>query len=159
MLICIGNTGCGKSTLLAALIYGPQSMKQETLERELDGQTSKRSRKSKQQVIECTDPRNVFKIGHSTAQSETFIPNIYYDEKTGITFSDVAGFNDTSGELIEIVNNFVIKYILQMASKVRFLLPVTLNQITEARGSEVRGQLDIMLRMNNAGLEEMGAAI
>ena len=84
----------------------------ETYEREVEVQATKKTKKIKQQVIECTDPSNVFKIGHSSAQSETFIPNIYLDKQTGITYADVAGLNDTSGELIEIVNNFVIKYIL-----------------------------------------------
>jgi len=76
-------------------------------------------------VVECKDVRNVFKIGHSTAESETFLPNIYFDQKTGITYTDVAGLNDTGGDLIEIVNNCVIKFIFRRANRVRFLLPIT----------------------------------
>ena len=62
-------------------------------------------------MLECTEPENVFKIGHLNSKSETFVPNIYYDKKSGITFTDVAGLNDTRGDLIEIVNNLVIRFL------------------------------------------------
>ena len=60
-------------------------------------------------VIDCRVPDNIFKIGHSKSESETFLPKTHYDAKSGITFVDVAGFNDTGGDLIEIINNFVMK--------------------------------------------------
>ena len=61
--------------------------------------------------MECSEPDNVFKIGHSSSKSETFVPNIYYDNKSGMTFTDVAGLNDTGGDLIEIINNLVIRFL------------------------------------------------
>jgi len=108
LLICIGNTGSGKSTLLASLIYGVDQMRVETKERTV----GKSKRTTTYQVIECAVPDNVFKIGHSSSQSETFVPNIWHDAATGITYTDVAGLNDAGGGLIEIVNNFLIKHIL-----------------------------------------------
>lgn len=159
LLICIGNTGCGKSTLLAALIYGTSKMKIQTIEKEVSVPTNKKVKKVKQFVIQCIDDSNVFKIGHSSAQSETFIPNIFFDAKTGITYTDVAGLNDTSGELIEIVNNFVVKFIFKMAKQVRFIIPITHGQIKESRGSELKNQLDTVLRMSDTDLQEMQQSI
>ena len=64
LLVCIGNTGCGKSTLLSSLIHGVESM---TL-------SKKDKKKGKKSFIDCSEPSNIFKIGHSGVKSETFLP-------------------------------------------------------------------------------------
>lgn len=71
----------------------------------------------------------------------------------------MAGLNDTSGELIEIVNNFVVKFIFKMAKQVRFIIPITHGQIKESRGSELKNQLDTVLRMSDTNLQEMQQSI
>ena len=53
------------------------------------------------------------------------MPNVYKDRKSGLTFTDVAGLGDTGGDLVEIINNFTIKFILLKARSVKFLLPIT----------------------------------
>ena len=58
LLVCIGNTGCGKSTLLSSLIHGVESMKTS----KIDMKTGKKSMKK---LINCSEPSNIFKIGHS----------------------------------------------------------------------------------------------
>ena len=67
LLVCIGNTGCGKSTLLSSLIHGVESMKTS----KIDMKTGKKSMKK---LINCSEPSNIFKIGHSGVNSETFLP-------------------------------------------------------------------------------------
>lgn len=80
----------------------------------------------KRQVIECKVPDNIFKIGHSVAKSETFVPNSYYDAKMNLMLTDVPGLNDTDGVLIEIINNLMIKHIFKKARRVRFLIPISI---------------------------------
>ena len=75
-------------------------------------------------MIECQVADNVFKIGHSNIHSETFLPFFHLDQETGLTFTDVAGLNDTNGIFVEAINNLLIKYILRKARSVRFLLPI-----------------------------------
>ena len=50
-----------------------------------------------------------FGIGHSLSQSETFMPVLFPDEDNDVTWTDVAGLNDTGGEMVSYINSFVIK--------------------------------------------------
>lgn len=136
LVVCLGNTGCGKSSLLSAIVHGTDKMVIKTLQEEIQvGRgRNKRTKIKEVEVIDCTEPDNIFKIGHSDSQSETFIPNVWFDMKSGLTFADVAGLNDTGGDFIEIINNFVIKYIFSKARSVRFLIPLTVDSIYESRG-------------------------
>jgi hypothetical protein len=43
-----------------------------------------------------------------------------------VLFIDIAGFGDTGGVLIELVNSFVDKYLFMNAKSIKFLLPITL---------------------------------
>lgn len=63
------------------------------------------------------------------------------DPQTGLTYVDVAGLLDTAGDMVQLVNSFVIKEIFRRAKTVRFLIPVTKSQISESRGAAVREQL------------------
>ena len=69
------------------------------------------------QVIEPKDvaSQDAFKIGHDVAESETFIPHVYKDPKYDLVFVDLAGLNDSSGLLINLVNAFVDKFIFSKA--------------------------------------------
>ena len=63
------------------------------------------------------------------------MPEFVYNENAGIYFADIAGLNDTGGDTIEFVNSFITKEIFRMARSVKFLLPITLNQIMEGNTS------------------------
>ena len=52
-----------------------------------------------------------FGIGHSQSKSETFLPAIHMDDNNDHTWIDIAGLNDTSGDLIYLINSFVTKEI------------------------------------------------
>ena len=78
-----------------------------------------------------------FLIGHSTTTSQTFLP-CFKKLSDDLFFADIAGFHDTSGELIEFINCFVNKKIFLRATQVKFLFPVTHSQITINRGVEVK---------------------
>ena len=59
----------------------------------------------------------MFKIGHSKTESMTFLPDIVPFESgdNEFVFVDIAGLNDTSGNLIELVNCFITKQIFKAA--------------------------------------------
>lgn len=53
-------------------------------------------------------------------------------------FIDIAGFGDTGGDMIELINCFVDQYIFNQSNSIRFLCPITYDQIYAARGDGVR---------------------
>ena len=75
----------------------------------------------------------VFDIGHKVAGSMTFMPQIFKREGDDLNtvYVDVAGTNDTSTKLTQLVNVFVIQRIFQIARTVRFLVPMTHNSVTD----------------------------
>ena len=72
------------------------------------------------------DFESSIKIGHSSSISETFLPNIVKIEETGTVFVDPAGFSDTSGNFVDLINTFIYRYMFLQAAKVRFLQLITL---------------------------------
>ena len=73
------------------------------------------------QVTEAED----FIIGHSSVNSETFLPKFIYDYQNDVHFGDIAGLQDTNGPLIDFINSFLVKKIFQVANSVRFLYVMT----------------------------------
>lgn len=126
LILAIGNTGCGKSTLLNSLIYGKEFLCEKTVDY-VSAQNKVRKRKVIDVVDKYKDDENYFffGIGHSQCKSETFLPAIYMDDESDHTWIDIAGLNDTSGDLIYLINSFVTKEIFQRASKVKFLITIT----------------------------------
>ena len=119
LVLTIGDTGSGKSTLNNSLVFGCDSLQvqtiQETIEIKRADGTTKHKKKSRK-VIGAIVEQGVFKIGHSKSQSMTFLPDFKVENTTGYVFGDLAGFFDTGGSLIDLVNSFVTKKIFQKAS-------------------------------------------
>ena len=57
-----------------------------------------------------------FGIGHSLSKSETFLPVFYRQNDKKVTWTDVAGLNDSGGDLISFINSFVTKQLFCRAS-------------------------------------------
>lgn len=51
---------------------------------------------------------------------------------------DVAGLEDTSGELIEVVNSLILKRLFVNANSIRFLVPIAVGQVVDGRGEQMR---------------------
>lgn len=66
------------------------------------------------------------------------MPEFVYNDEMNVYFADIAGLNDTGGDTIEFINSFITKEIFRNANSVKFLVPITLNQIMEDRGFSVR---------------------
>ena len=67
IILVVGNTGCGKSTMLSSFIYGPDSLTSTTIEME--------NGKKRTVIDHKNSKKKELKIGHSQAESETFVPN------------------------------------------------------------------------------------
>ena len=51
-------------------------------------------------------------IGHDPVKSQTFLPEIIYSKEDGLSYADIAGFEDTGGDLIELFNCFMDKHLI-----------------------------------------------
>ena len=117
LILAVGNTGCGKSTMMTSLMFGVDALEETKIEYEIEipmANAPNRKKKKKKPVIEQTDKikgMNVFSIGHSDSESKTFLPQTYKkpDDTTNTIYVDIAGQQDTGGDLIEYVNVFVTK--------------------------------------------------
>lgn len=69
------------------------------------------------------------------------MPHFQKDFGSSNIYADIAGLNDTDGLLINFVNCFINKYIFNICGSIRFLVPITQNQIFEQRGQLVRQQV------------------
>ena len=115
-----------------SLVYGSDKMKETVIKREIeifdrDGKTGKKTRPFK--VIDI-DPekmsdKRAFKIGHSVAQSETFLPNFLFDSVSKNVYVDLAGLNDTNGDLIQLINWIIYKQIFNIVHSFNLIVPVT----------------------------------
>lgn len=74
----------------------------------------------------------------------TFLPNFYKDEKRKIVFADVAGLQDTDGNLIDFINGFVIRSLFACSKSVKILTTLTKAHIMNSRGQHVREQMQII---------------
>ena len=162
IILAVGNTGCGKSTLLSSLMYGPEALQLQKIQFQIQVplQNGEMSTKNKiKYVIEHSTPLKAFKIGHSDHESETFLPTYVKWPTKDIWFVDIAGLNDTGGELMDFCNTFIIKNIFQVAKSVKFIIPIPLAQINDSRGRGPREQIQVVQRMCSLSLEEMNKSI
>ena len=143
-IIAFGYTGCGKSTMFNSLIFGPSSVRVVNVETEIEVPllNGKTIRKKKLRKTIDIDPDRVpinysFRIGHSQSQSETFLPNLLFEKKTGNIYVDMAGLHDTSGDIIQLINWLITKQVFNIVHSFHLIVPITINQIMDARGHEM----------------------
>ena len=65
-----------------------------------------------------------FEMSSSAWESKTFIPHFHEDEEAGLVYVDVAGLKDAGTPIIKILNCFILLYIFQKATSVKFLMTV-----------------------------------
>jgi hypothetical protein len=90
-------------------------------------------KKVKRNVIEQKEEfksKNAFSIEHSEHESNTITPSIIKDETNSIIYVDLAGLNEKSNEFIEFINTFIDRYIFLKSEKIRFLLPINYEKIS-----------------------------
>lgn len=143
----IGDTGSGKSTLNNSLVFGAESLEVKTISETIEVQKpdgSSKAKKKSRKVIATKFEKDVFKIGHSKSQSMTFLPDFEEEQDTKYLFGDLAGFFDTGGSLIDLVNCFITKKIFQKANTVKLILVLTATQIEQNRGQAVKDTLRVI---------------
>ena len=55
----------------------------------------------------------------------TFMPHFYCVPEHNSVYADIAGLLDTGGNLIQLVNCFIDKWIFSKAKRVKILVPIT----------------------------------
>lgn len=58
-----------------------------------------------------------------------------------MVYADIAGLQDTGGPLVEFTNCFLNQILFKLVKHIKILIPITVNQITEARGQDARRHL------------------
>lgn len=81
------------------------------------------------------------------------------DDSKNTVYVDVAGLQDSRGDLIELVNIFINKELFRRSNSVRFLLPIPHGQINDARGQATREQIRVIQQICEADLDQMIDAI
>ena len=76
------------------------------------------------------------------------------DDASGLIYADIAGIKDPDGDLIEYINCFINKSIFKRAKSLRFLVPLTINQLKENRGMGVRDQIRILKDICSSNLND-----
>lgn len=164
LILAVGNTGCGKSTMMTSLMFGPDALEIKRGKKEIEVPIPGGGTKKKMVNTQCIDQKTdqgVFHIGHSTAESMTFMPQMYQREgdSTNTIYVDIAGTQDTGGDLIEFINIFVTKELFRRSKTVRFLVPIPNGQVTDCRGRGPRDQIKLIQQICEADLMQMIGAI
>lgn len=116
-IMVIGDTGVGKTTILSFLAKRKLYVKVHGLNTILD-----------------SDDNDGLKIGHDRF-SETRVPTkIMIDN---MVFFDCSGFKDNRGEEFEISNSFFVQRLFNIYSKIKILLIVDENSISESRADKL----------------------
>lgn len=110
-------------------------------------------------MIGATEDKGIFCIGHSKSQSMTFLPDFEQEQQTGYMFGDLAGFFDTGGSLVDLVNCFVTKKLFQMAREVKMILVLTVPQIEQSRGQAVKDTMKVMQSVCQCDMQTMCQSI
>ena len=64
------------------------------------------------------------------------------DPARNYVWIDIAGLNDAGGKFICLVNGFMVKRLFHLIKCVKFLMPITQDQVTEVRGHMLREHLE-----------------
>lgn len=83
LILAVGNTGCGKSTMMTSLMFGSDALEVKKGKKEIEVPIAGGGTKKKNVNTWCIDQKvdqGVFHIGHSNAESMTFMPQTYQRE-------------------------------------------------------------------------------
>ena len=105
--------------MLSSIIFGPESLFIAEQKKEISLTNGKKKIKTFK-VIDHKKNLSTMKIGHSKYASETFFPHFVMKNESGEIFADIAGFQDTNGDIIEFINCLINKSIFNRAKSVRF---------------------------------------
>jgi len=124
VVICVGNTGAGKSLFINAVGAGKQ-VSVSTIEQH-------------HETFDVDGDRILgTNIGHSK-QSETKQISHYYDERSGLTFVDTAGFADTTGCEYDTATALMIKRVAEVCKTLRFVVLIHAMNLVSDRADSFR---------------------
>ena len=136
IVIIIGKTGSGKSSIARCMTKNDVVIKEE---------------KGRKIVLKGIGIQSGF-------QSYTKCPSILIDYNTRTIYCDCPGFDDTDGYIQEIINSFIINYLLEISTnkKYKILLVISESEFNCGRGQPVSETFDRLSKMfpNRKDLEK-----
>lgn len=131
-IVVIGETGCGKTTMLNAIYNGS-----DTLKTGMDGDSLVTSKLIKK------DGEQIFESRGGTESVTSWPETLLIDNKV---LCDCPGFNDTKGDIRDLINAITIGRLLKNAGKVRLMFFLSDESISSqsGRGRSLRGLLYIL---------------
>ena len=83
------------------------------------------------------------------------------ESQDGLVYIDIAGLNDSRGELVDLTNCFLDKYIFSRAKSLKFILAITYSQLTQSRNVGMQRVFEQLRMMSAAeeGAEGEGAGL
>ena len=124
VVLLVGPTGVGKSTLIELIKSKPLNVEKVTLEDE-DGNTQKKM------VLHCEDSN----IGH-TDESKTQEPLEH--TINGLIFLDCPGFDDSQGEVAEIIHSYQLFQIVKEVAQVKVLVVASDSEMKGKRANQLK---------------------
>ena len=71
------------------------------------------------------------------------------DERSKLLFGDIAGLLDAGGDMIQFINHFMNILIFRKCHSVRVIVPVTLDEVNDAKGKAVRNHFKQVQKLCN----------
>lgn len=81
------------------------------------------------------------------------------DKKNGLMYGDIAGLLDAGGEMMRFVNHFMNILIFRKCASVRFIVPLTQDEINDARGAAIRQHFNSIQGLCNRGPSQLKDSI
>lgn len=138
LVIFVGGTGSGKSTFMN-LVAGQKLIIKNNYEN---------------LVLEAPNEK-ISKISHNR-NSETEIPNLWFDSTNKIIFCDCPGFFDTKGSVQETINIFSIVALLNFTKRVKMVLLMSKDESIASKGQLTRQQFDIIENLSRVKSSQKG---
>lgn len=136
LIIGLGNTGCDLSALINSLMIGPQTPPDVETDIQSDEQRG-----------ESLLP--LFKL---CTEMTTRMGDMYFVNLNGHQDEDE---EEGNGNFVEFINLFINRYMLLKSKQARFFVPLTLEQLQNNKGEEVKKQMQVLLRLFAGNLSQV----
>lgn len=67
--------------------------------------------------------------------------------------------HDSGGDLFDLINQLITKKVFSNAVQIRFIIPITIAEITEQRGTLIREHFDLLTRIFKDNITEIADSV
>lgn len=81
------------------------------------------------------------------------------DDVNNLVYLDIAGLNDTDGPMADMINSFLLKMMFKFLTKVKLLVPISLNQLTNQRGTQTKETIQTLQSLCSTSLRDLASSV